>query len=251
MTNIFIVTDAWSPQINGVVTSIVLTIRELEALGHKVEVIDPSQYRSFPVPSYPTVPLVYGVRDIASRLKPPCAIHIATEGGLGLSYRNYCHKNKIPFTTVYHTNYPEYNYYCLPEGLTWTYLRWFHNAGKGVMVSTNSLAKKLKHHRFNSLRLWSRGVDIELFKPVPHPKKNRLLYVGRIAQEKNLRAFLDLKGDYEKIVVGDGPLLDGFKKNYPHITFTGALLSQKLADQYALADCFVFPSKTDTFGLVL
>lgn len=254
---IVIVSDAWKPQVNGVVRTLVSTVKELEKLGHEVVVVEPSLFRSFPCPFYPEIPIVCGVkRKIPNFITPPCAVHIATEGTLGLAFNLYCSKNNIPFTTSYTTNYPDYlrKYAYIPEWITYGYLRWFHWSSRAVFTSTPSLEKKLWSEGFQFLRRWSRGVDTSAFYPRSKPVRDikRLLYVGRVAQEKNIEAFLDLQLNCtQKIVVGDGPHLKTLKNKYPDTIFHGVLSGDALSEMYASCDCFVFPSKTDTFGLVI
>ena len=234
---IVMVTDAWKPQVNGVVRTLTTTVRELEKLGHQVVVVEPSLFRSFPCPLYPEIPIVYGVKRIPNYLQPPCAVHIATEGALGLAYNFHCRRNNIPFTTSYTTNYPDYfrKYAHIPESFTYTYLRWFHGASRGAFTATSSLDDKLANRRFSRLRRWSRGVDTELFHPRAKPKrsKKQLLYVGRVAVEKNIEAFLDLQLEgTQKIVVGDGPHLKVLRAKYPDAIFHGALSGNALAEVY-------------------
>ncbi len=252
---IIIVTDAWAPQVNGVVRTLTNTVSELKAMYHDVEVIEPSMYKTFPCPFYPEIPYTYGINDMHERIPYRCAVHIATEGPLGLAYSDFCRKNKIWFTTSYTTNYPEYlnHYLWVPKSWSYAYLKWFHNRSSGTMVSTPHLQQRLEWKGFKNLKRWSRGVNTHLFKPRETPQQNgymTLLYVGRVAAEKNLEAFLDIP-DHVKLVVGDGPALKSLEKKYPKAIFAGALHGTRLADKYRLADCFVFPSKTDTFGVVL
>jgi glycosyltransferase involved in cell wall biosynthesis len=250
---IIIATDAWSPQINGVARTLMTTTEELRNRGHEVIIVEPSQFSSISNPFYKEIPFCYFVGGIAQYIKPPCAIHIATEGSIGLAFNWYCRRNNIPFTTSYHTNYPDYlqKYLYVPPGLTYAYLRWFHNGARNIMVSTQTLQTKLEKRGFKNIKRWSRGVDLNLFKPGERRKGSKCLYVGRVAKEKNIEAFLNSKLDIEKIVVGSGPHLNTLKRKYPSVTFLGALYGEQLAEAYRNADCFVFPSKTDTFGLVL
>jgi glycosyltransferase involved in cell wall biosynthesis len=200
-------------------------------------------------------------KEIRPYLEPPQAIHIATEGPLGLFLRAYLSRHKIPFTTSYHTNWPEYlqKYTWLPQRLAYTYLRMFHRPSKTVMVSCTSLWRKLQAWRFqNRIRMWGRGVDGKVFCPKPHPdfvksprKKPVALYVGRVSSEKNLEAFLRCGNDVDKWVVGNGPQIEHFSRTCPAVKFWGSLHGNLLAERFADADVFVFPSRTDTFGLVL
>jgi glycosyltransferase involved in cell wall biosynthesis len=248
---IVIVTDAWTPQVNGVVRTLNTTRQELQKLGHEVVVVEPSLFKSFPNPLYKEIPVVYGIRNIKKYIEPPCAIHIATEGTLGLAFNIHCRRHKIPFTTSYHTNFPDYlsKYLWVPQTLSYMGLRWFHSPAKNIMVSTPTLENKLRGHGFKNMKRWSRGVDIDLFKP--GEGKPACIYVGRVAKEKNLEAFLSAQTFAEKIVVGDGPHLGTLKKKFPHVRYLGALHGEELAAAYRQASCFVFPSKSDTFGLVL
>jgi glycosyltransferase involved in cell wall biosynthesis len=253
---IVLVTDAWKPQINGVVRTLTTTVRELEKLGHQVVVVEPSLFRSFPFPLYPEIPIVYGIKRIPNYLQPPCAVHIATEGTLGIAYNVFCRRNNIPFTTSYTTNYPDYfkRYARVPESWGYAFMRWFHGGSRWAFTATPSLDDKLTSRGFARLRRWSRGVDTKLFYPRPKTQrsKKQLLYVGRVAVEKNIEAFLDLQiEDTQKVVVGDGPHLRTLRNKYRDAVFLGALSGEALARAYADSDCFVFPSKTDTFGLVL
>jgi 1,2-diacylglycerol 3-alpha-glucosyltransferase/glucuronosyltransferase len=253
---IVLVTDAWKPQVNGVVRTLTTTVSELERLGHQVVVVEPSLFRSFPCPLYPEIPIVYGVKNAPNFIQPPCAIHIATEGALGIAYNFHCRRNNIPFTTSYTTNYPDYfrRYAHIPESLTYRFLRWFHRGSHWAFTATPSLDDKLASRGFNRLRRWSRGVDTALFHPRPKSKRGKkyLIYVGRVAVEKNIEAFLDVQIDgVQKIVVGDGPHLKTLRNKYRDTVFHGALSGEPLAEAYASADCFVFPSRSDTFGLVI
>jgi glycosyltransferase involved in cell wall biosynthesis len=260
---ILLITDAYSPQISGIVRTLSTTIKLANKMGHEVKLVEPSLFRSFPCPFYKDIPLVYGSKgcnwlsiDIGKFIEPPCSIHIATEGSLGFAFNCYCYSRGIPFTTSYHTNFPEYASKYLPfipKSLIYWYLRWFHNRSETTMVSVPSLCKHLSSKGFNNLATWSRGVDTELFKPAKKlsRKKPVCMYIGRVAAEKNIEAFLNCRNDVMKYVVGDGPILNKLKKKYPDVYFCGTFYGKDLADMYASADCFVFPSKSDTFGLVL
>jgi len=257
---IAMVTDAWEPQVNGVVRTLKSTARELEMLGHTVEFITPLEFKTLPCPTYPDIRLsLLPGGKVALRLTEldPDAIHIATEGPLGLAARRFALWHGIPFTTAYHTRFPEYVKARIAMPLSWTYafLRWFHGPAKAVMAPTVVVKKDLESWGFRNVVLWSRGVDLDVFKP---QKSNRLntdppifLYVGRVAVEKNIEAFLALDLPGSKWVAGAGPALSGIRVRYPGVNFLGVLNQWELAQVYASADVFVFPSKTDTFGLVL
>jgi glycosyltransferase involved in cell wall biosynthesis len=257
---IAMVTDAWEPQVNGVVRTLKNTARELQMLGHVVEMITPLAFRTLPCPTYPDIRLsiLPGAR-VTRRLAEfdPDAIHIATEGPLGLAARRFATSRDIPFTTAYHTRFPEYIKARSGMPLSWTYrfLRWFHGPSQAVMAPTVVVKKDLEAHGFDNVVLWSRGVDLDIFKAV---KCNRLdteppifLYVGRVAVEKNVEAFLELDLPGSKWVAGAGPALAGIRARHPEVNYLGVLDQFELAQVYASADVFVFPSKTDTFGLVL
>ena len=254
---IIIITDAWEPQINGVARTLQTTKKYLENFGHNVHIVHPGMFKNFSVPFTHDVKFAYYISDkfIESYLKETCAIHIATEGTLGIYWRNYCCRNGIPFTTSYHTNYPEYMkiYAGIPQNLTIQYLRWFNRPSSTIMVATNRLIDKLKKWNINlSTKIWSRGVDVDLFKIKDRVKNPEpiALYVGRVSKEKNIEKFLDCKVNFKKYVVGDGPLLSYLKNKYVDVVFTGALHGEKLVEAYNQADVFCFPSTTDTFGLV-
>lgn len=258
--NIVIVTDAWSPQINGVVRTIARTRDELVRVGHRVEVIGPDRFRTIPCPSYPEIRLSLfpGVR--LRRLiesTQPDAVHIATEGPLGLAARAWCLKKGFPFTTSFHTQFPEYVKLRtgIPLSISYRWMRWFHGPAATVMVATATLRQRLEAWGFRNLGMWSRGVDTTLFRPrtklfldSPRPI---FMYMGRVAVEKNIEAFLKLELPGTKYVVGGGPDLDMLKKKYPLTRFPGFKTGEELARHVAAADVFVFPSLTDTFGLVL
>ena len=258
---IALVSDAWFPQVNGVVRTLSRVREEVLALGHDVEVISPDLFRTFPCPTYPEIRLaVLPARKLGAKLDAysPEAIHIATEGPLGWAARSYCLRRGVPFTTSYHTRFPEYVSARLPVPTSWGYsaMRRFHGASSGIMVATAGLKRELEQRGFANVRQWSRGVDTELFRPREDPAldlpKPVYLYVGRVAVEKNIEAFLKLDLPVgTKVVVGDGPMLEDLKRRYPNTVFTGVKHGEELARHYASADVFVFPSKTDTFGVVL
>lgn len=257
---IALVTDAWEPQVNGVVRTLKSTAAELRAMGHKVEFITPLEFKTLPCPTYPDIRLsLFPGRQVERRLTEfdPDAIHIATEGPLGLAARRFAREREMPFTTAYHTRFPEYVRARSGMPLSWTYafLRWFHGPSSAVMAPTVVVKNDLEAWGFTNVVLWSRGVDLDIFRPV---KSDRLdteppifLYVGRVAVEKNVEAFLELDLPGSKWVAGAGPALAGIRSRFPEVNFLGVLDQQELAQVYAAANVFVFPSKTDTFGLVL
>lgn len=258
-----IVTDAWHPQTNGVVRTISTTVEHLEKWGHSVEVIGPDQYLSVPCPTYPEIRLALTAPGALGRrldALSPDAIHIATEGPLGLAARRYCMRRDVSFTTAYHTQFPEY--LARRTGMSaqrfWRYIRWFHAPSERVMVATDSISEQLGGQGVAHLHRWSRGVDLDCFNPeAPVPDEIAqlagpiLLYVGRIAVEKNLEAFLACDYPGTKVLVGDGPQRKALEAQFPDAYFLGKKTGSELAGCYAGADVFVFPSRTDTFGLVM
>jgi len=255
-----IITDAWEPQVNGVVRTLKQTRKELIDMGHQVEMITPNEFKTIPCPTYPDISLsILPGKLVAKKIKgfAPDAIHIATEGPLGLSARAYAVRNKLPFSTAYHTRFPEYvkARIGVPLGLTYAFLRWFHGPSMAVMAPTIVVKQDLEKYGFTNVVLWSRGVDLETFKMQGSKALNTahpiFLYVGRVAIEKNINAFLEIDLPGSKWVVGDGPAMAGIKEKYPGVNYLGVLQQHELAKVYAAADVFVFPSKTDTFGLVL
>lgn len=259
ITKLTLVTDAWHPQVNGVVTTLSHLVAEMQKMGIKVDVIQPSDYPNLPLPTYPEIRWVRRAKGLEERILKfePDAIHIATEGALGWKSRRIAKKHRLPFTTGYHTKYPEYihkRFSWVPIPWVYRVLRYFHNAGQKTLVPTESLKTELLEKGFKHVGIMSRGVDTTLFNP---NKQSDLgytppiyLYVGRIAPEKNLEAFLDLNLPGTKIVVGQGPDLDKLSIAYPSVQFVGPLQGEELARHYASADVFVFPSITDTFGVV-
>ncbi len=256
---ILIATDAWHPQVNGVVRTLTMTAEAAKAFGVDVSFLTPQSFRTVAMPSYPDLRLAlpYGAK-IARLIDDarPDSIHIATEGPIGLSVRRYCRKRDVAFTTSFHTRFPEYVSARLPvrESWIWAALRAFHRNSQAVMAATPALANELRARGFRNVVLWPRGVDTSLFHPrtadlgLPRPV---FLCVGRVAVEKNLEAFLELELPGTKVIVGDGPAKAALARKYPQAVFLGARQGEELADIYAAADVFVFPSKTDTFGLVL
>ncbi|MFM9844482.1 MAG: glycosyltransferase family 4 protein [Dongiaceae bacterium] len=257
---ILIVTDAWQPQVNGVVRTLTRTREEVTRLGHEVHVFSPDLFHNMPCPTYPEIRLaLLPARKLMAMIQAlqPAAIHISTEGPLGRAARRYCRKRGLPFTTAYHTRFPEYIEARFGIPVSWSYrtLRRFHEPSHGVMVATGSIQAELESRGFTRVRRWSRGVDTQLFRPrdksfidLPRPIH---LCVGRVAVEKNLEDFLKLDLPGSKVVVGDGPLLSELRRKYPEVHFAGAKQGEELAAYYAASDVFVFPSRTDTFGLVL
>ena len=259
---IAIVTDAWRPQMNGVVRTLEAVIGRLREQGREVMVISPDMFRSIPCPTYPDIRLAIGGRRRVGKMLAefqPDAIHLSTEGPLCWAARKWCRVNKKQFTTAYHTQFPQYAAHRthLPEKFFWPYIKRFHATSSRVMVSTNSIAAELQSHSIGPTVAWGRGVDLEIFTPdapppdiyadLPRPIQ---LYVGRVAVEKNIGDFLESGLPGSKVVVGDGPALAQLKKAYPDAHFLGRKSGRELAGCYAGADVFVFPSRSDTFGLV-
>jgi glycosyltransferase involved in cell wall biosynthesis len=229
-------------------------------MGHEIEMITPLQFKTIPCPTYPDISLsLFPGKGVARKIKDfePDAIHIATEGPLGLSARAYAVRNRLPFSTAYHTRFPEYVQARTGIPLSWTYafLRWFHGPSMAVMAPTIVVKNDLEKFGFTNVVLWSRGVDTEVFQMQESKVLNSahpiFLYVGRVAVEKNINAFLEIDLPGSKWVVGDGPAMAKIKQQYPNVNYLGVLQQPELAKVYAAADVFVFPSKTDTFGLVL
>jgi glycosyltransferase involved in cell wall biosynthesis len=257
---IAIPTDAWHPQVSGVVTKFERVARELVDMGHQVRLITPDMFRTVPCPTYPQIRLALNpfkkAAELLDAFAPDC-IHLATEGPIGLACRSYCLRAGYPFTSSYTTRFPEYIRLRFPIPLSMSYavLRRFHSASSGVMVSTSAMINELRNWGFKNLVRWTPGVDTTLFSPsrksLLTDKRPILMYVGRVAVEKNLEKFLGLNFGGAKYVVGDGPDLGKLKAKYPQAKFVGYKTGEELADYYASADVFVFPSKTDTFGLVL
>jgi glycosyltransferase involved in cell wall biosynthesis len=256
---VLIATDAWAPQVNGVVRTLTSLQRAARNLGVTIEFLSPEGFPTLPVPTYPGLRLaVPGRRRIARHIEHarPDAIHIATEGPIGHAVRAYCRRRGRPFTTSYTTRFPEYISARAPVPASWIYaaLRRFHAAATVTMVATPSLMRELRERGFSHLDMWTRGVDTELFRPdraieldLPRPI---FLSVGRVAVEKNLDAFLSLDLPGTKAVIGTGPMVGELKRRFPQTRFLGQLENGTLAGHLASADVFVFPSRTDTFGVV-
>ena len=257
---IAIVTDAWQPQVNGVVRTYENTGVQLGEMGHDVLFITPEEFSTIPCPTYPSIHLaLFPKRKVSKMLQEfrPNAIHIATEGPLGTAACSYCVKESLPFTTSFHTQFPEYIRMRVPIPLDWSYayVRRFHRRGCRTFVPTPSQQARLQERGFENVVVWSRGVDTTIFKPrdksfldLPRPI---FAYMGRVAVEKNLDSFLKLDLPGSKIVIGDGPDLNKLQSSYPAATFTGFKFGEELAQYIAASDVFVFPSLTDTFGIVL
>ena len=257
---ILMVTDAWRPQVNGVVLTLERLAEALVPFGAELDFFTPLEFRTLPLPTYPDIRLALTTpARVARHIEAAHAdhVHIVTEGPLGILARRYCIARRLPFTTSYHTRFPEYLSARLPVPERWAYrwLRRFHNAGNGCLVATKSLAEDLTARGFTGLKPWTRGVDNAVFHPdhrrdlgLPRPI---FLCVGRVAVEKNLPAFLDLELPGSKLVVGEGPELAHLKTRYPDAHFWGFRPNEDLAGIYASADVFVFPSRTDTFGNVI
>ncbi|MGR8979236.1 MAG: glycosyltransferase family 4 protein [Gammaproteobacteria bacterium] len=257
---IALISDAWRPQINGVVTTLSRTCETLIRLGHTVELITPGRFRTYPCPGYPEVGLAFlcgpRLRPILKSFKPD-AIHLATESPIGFAARRYCRECGIPYTTSYHSRFPEYFKLRLglPLLVSYGYLRWFHSESARVMVATESLREELAGRGFKRLALWSRGVDTVLFKPGDktyiQDKRPVFMYVGRVAIEKNVEDFLKLDLPGSRYVIGDGPQRQELEEKYPETKFLGYRSGHELARYLSAADVMVFPSRNDTFGLVI
>ena len=256
MKKILIITDAWEPQVNGVVTTMTTVVKKLKEKNFKVEVIHPGMFHTFPLPNYPEISVAWNFWDLKKKIEKFDAdyMHISVEGPLGVTGRHYCLENNIPYTTCIHTKFPEYVYERFGIGLDVTkgLLKWFHNPAAKTLVNTISHKEELEQAGFTALVLWSRGFDEKIFYPCPDGgKKKYLLYVGRVAVEKNIEEFLKMPSQLPKVVVGGGPSLKSYAKKYPDVEFVGFKKGKELADYYRDAACFVFPSLTDTFGIVL
>ncbi len=257
---IVVATDAAPPQVNGVVRTLGKTAETLETFGHAVKLITPAGFRSVPCPTYPSIRLAVcagrGVRTAIESFRPDC-LHIATEGPIGHAARRWCLANRFAFTTSFHTRFPEYIRARTPVPVDWTYayLRRFHAPAARTLVPTPGQRDMLAQRGFANLALWGRGVDTGLFRPgakdVIDAERPIVLFVGRVSVEKNLDAFLGLDIDGTKVVIGDGPDLGRLRARYPAARFLGEKFGTELARHMAAADVFVFPSRTDTFGLVM
>ena len=257
---IAIVSDAWQPQMNGVVRTLDSVTRELRSLGYQVEVFGPDRFRTVPCPTYPEILLAIlpkrKLSKLLERFVPDC-LHIATEGPLGRAARAWATQRRAAFTTSLHTRFPEYVQarIGIPAAFGWWVLRRFHGAAAATLVATDSLQRELEGRGFSKVVRWSRGVDVQQFQPEPREEwdlaRPVFIYVGRVAVEKNIPAFLELELPGTKVVVGDGPMLPSLRRRFPDVVFTGARVGPDLPRAFAGADAFVFPSRTDTFGLVM
>ena len=258
---ILIITDAWHPQINGVVTTLSGLSTELGNRGHVVGVIEPSQFRTMALPVYKEIRIVINPWKVAKLIKEfkPDHVHIATEGPLGVAARLYMANRKLRYTTSYHTNFPEFikEFTGLPARWFYPAIRWFHKSAEAILVTTPSMKTHLESKGFKNLIVWNRAVDTTLFSPAKaqplHEDLARpiMINVGRVSPEKNLDAFLSLDLPGTKVIVGSGPELETLSKQYPEVVFVGPKKGEELAAYFASADVFVFPSLTDTFGLVM
>jgi glycosyltransferase involved in cell wall biosynthesis len=257
MKRALIVTDAWSPQTNGVVTTLESVAAHLPRFGYAVDVIHPGLFSTVPLPGYPEIRVARNPAQIGRMLAAcaPDTVHLATEGPLGIWARRYLCRQGIPFTTSLHTRFPEY-VACrtgLSPDLGYRFLRWFHRPAARTLCTTESYRAELERRGFAHLVVWGRGVDTNRFRPLPRMRsaRPRLLYVGRVAVEKNVEAFLELGMHGELVVVGDGPARAALERRFPDAAWRGYRYGEELVAEYAAADVLVFPSRTDTFGLVL
>jgi len=260
MERLLLATDAWTPQVNGVVRTL-STVTDILARDKNLEtrVVDPSQFRNFPCPVYPEIRLAITSEESILRhfrnFQPDC-VHIATEGPIGKAVRKHCLRKGLPFTTSFHTRFPEYlrKIALVPTSLSYRVLRGFHAPSERVLVPSESMKQELERRNFQNVHVWGRGVDTETFYPRDRKLENKrpiLMYVGRVSREKNLKAFLDIEFQGSKVVVGDGPIRKILERKYPMVDFAGVKKGEELAQYYSDADVFVFPSKSDTFGLVM
>lgn len=257
---ILIGTDAWLPQVNGVVRTLANLTAELRALGHDIELVSPADFRTIACPTYPEIRLAWARRQaLQERLRrfDPDVVHIATEGPIGVQLRAVCLASGIRFTTSFHTRFPEYvrSRAPVPVSLSYALLRRFHQPATTCLVTTEAMRRDLAGRGFQRVSTWTRGVDLSQFRPIepvvldlPRPV---FMTVSRLAPEKNIESFLDLDLPGSKLVVGDGPSLASLRRRYPHVHFAGAQSGEDLVRHYAAGDVFVFPSRTDTFGIVL
>jgi len=257
------VTDAWHPQVNGVVRTIEATYRELRQAGHDCDVITPLEFATVPCPGYGEIRLsLLPYRNVARRIdqSAPDVIHVATEGPLGQAARRYCVRHNVPFTTAYHTRFPQYlkAMFGTPERWVYRFLRWFHAPAWRVLTPTAEVERELAAWGIQHVARWTRGVDLDVFRPRGDPSplveglaRPRFLYVGRVSVEKNIEAFLKLDLPGSKIVAGVGPALELLGRRFPDVRFVGVLDREALAQLYSSVEAFVFPSLTDTFGLVM
>ena len=253
---ILIITDAWHPQVNGVVTTLSNVTEELTRAGYQVDIVEPSLFKSIPLVGYSEINLAIETNELKNFILDETYdfIHISTEGPLGFRARTLCRKHKIKFTTAIHTKFPEYlkariNF---PIEITYSYLKWFHSGATNTLVNTTSQKDELIQRGFKNLKTWSRAIDLDIFKPRPSPLDyDYLLYVGRVSHEKSIEDFLKIKSHLKKVVIGEGPQLSKLKTKYPDALFLGYKYKEDLAQWYSGASCFVFPSKSDTYGIVM
>jgi glycosyltransferase involved in cell wall biosynthesis len=262
---IALITDAWQPQVNGVVTTLVELVKEMELLGHKVEVLHPGRFETRSCPGYAGIDLAVRPKRVLTQMLDafePEAIHVATEGPLGWAARSYCLKRRLSFTTAFHTKFPEILHAALRIPLSWGYalFRYFHKPSAGVMVPTLGVLEMLRQRGFKKLCSWTHGVDTQLFAFQPQPRlyspmgsmtRPVSLFVGRVSYEKNIDAFLKMNIPGTKVVCGVGPLEATLKARYPQVRWIGLVPRDELAKIYAAVDVFVFPSRSETFGLVM
>mgnify|MGYP003627517473 CR=1 FL=1 len=258
---IVVVTDAWFPQVNGVVRTLRTVGDQVERMGHAVKFITPDLFRTVPCPTYPEIRLCINAGGRLAAMmehERPDAVHIATEGPLGMAARRWCLRHDFPFTTAFHTRFPDYVHarFRVPVRWSWAVLKWFHEPSMGVMVATRTLETELNERGITNTKRWTRGVDLDLFRPVQNTLFDHLeapiyLFVGRVAVEKNIEAFLKLDLPGTKVVVGDGPQRRQLQAAFPDTVFAGEQHGEALAMHFSAADVFVFPSLTDTFGLVM
>ncbi|MBA3581621.1 MAG: glycosyltransferase family 1 protein [Gammaproteobacteria bacterium] len=258
---LLIVSDAWEPQTNGVVTTIKNVTHELEKQGFEILILQPGLFTSFRCPGYEEIDLSLNLWDVGKHIKAfqPDFMHIAVEGPLGIAARHYMTRRGYKFTTSFHTKFPEYinkRLSLIPVSSGYAFLRWFHKPSQKIMVTTPSMERDLKQQGFNNMVVWGRGVNTQLYYPNPNrkptdPKNPVMIYVGRVAVEKSIDDFLKLDIPGHKIIVGDGPSRVGFQKRFPNAEFVGFKYGAELRDYFQKADVFVFPSRTDTFGLVM
>ena len=258
---VLIVSDAWKPQINGVVTTLTHVVNYLEDHGYTVRVVEPQDFKTFALPGYREISMAWNVWKFTALIESfdPDYVHIATEGPIGLAARNYLARRGMSFTTSLHTKFPEYINERTGMPVSWGYkfLRWFHQPAASTLITTQSMKEELTQRGLENLVVWSRGVDTELFHPQCREDHTDLgagpvlLYVGRVAVEKNIEAFLDLSVSGVKAIVGDGPARAKLEAAYPSAHWVGYQTGVDLARFYASADVFVFPSRTDTYGIVM
>lgn len=254
---LLLITDAWSPQVNGVVTTYSNIVGQLSKFNIEVEVVHPGNFYSIPLPFYNEIKVAINPWKVLLKIKDsnPDYIHIGTEGPLGIVSRIYLSYKKIPFTSAIHTKFPEYlNLHLrVPLSITYALMRWFHKRSHSVLVNTQSHKAELEKRGFKNLSIWSRGIDFKKFKDtsIKLNHKDYLLYVGRVSKEKNIEAFLNIETTHEKVVVGDGPYRQTLQKKFPRVKFVGCKTGPELAAWYRNASVFVFPSMTDTFGIVV